>query len=197
MTPADDPEQYGDFWVWTALDPESKLIPAHMVGKRNGATADAFIADLAPRMANRVQLSSDGLRLYVPAIRRHFGNNVDYAQIVKSYEAEPIGPGRYSPPRVTTVDKTRVVGIPDLARASTSLVERSNLSIRTSNRRFTRLTLAFSKKLEHLRASVSLYHAWYNFCRRHRTIRTTPAVAAGLVNHEWSVAELVSLANSN
>ena len=197
MTPVDDPEQVGDFWVWTALDPETKLIPSHMVGKRNRQTADAFIADLAPRMANRVQISSDGLRLYVPAIRRYFGSNVDYAQIVKSYQTEPLGPGRYSPPKVTTVKKASVIGKPDLTRASTSLVERSNLSLRTSNRRFTRLTLAFSKKPEHLRASVALYHAWYNFCRRHLTIRTTPAVAAGLVNREWSISELVALANSN
>ena len=189
----DDPTQVGDFWVWTAFDPDTKLIPAHHVGKRDRAAADAFVSDLSERMANRIQISSDGFGLYVRAISEHFGNNVDYARIVKSYEAEPIGPGRYSPPKVSEVEKTAVIGSPDMNKVSTSGVERSNLTLRMSSRRFTRLTNAFSKRPANLRAAVALHHAHYNLARRHGSLGTTPAMAAGVVDREWTIADLVEL----
>jgi IS1 family transposase len=177
---ADDPFQVGDFWVWVALDSDTKLIPTYAVGKRDLPTAMAFVADLADRLASRVQISSDGLRAYVWAIERAFGSNVDYAQIVKSYEVEPVGPGRYSPPKVTSAERTVVMGDPDPALISTSYVERQNLALRTNVRRFTRLTNGFSKRVESHRAAIALYAAHHNFIRRHGTIKTTPAVASGV-----------------
>jgi hypothetical protein len=164
------------------------------VGKRDAETARTFIDDLASRMTNRIQLSSDGLRLYVEAVEASFGGNVDYAQIVKTYEAEPLGPGRYSPPKVTAVEKTRIAGAPDWEAICTAYVERQNLTMRMSMRRFTRLTNAFSKKLENLKAAVSLHFAYYNLVRRHRSLGTTPAVAAGVLRRELSLKELVWIA---
>ena len=193
ITTEDDTSQMGDMWVWTAFDPDSKLIPVHYVGKRDAASADRFLADLAPRVPNRVQISSDGLRFYIRAITRNFGPNVDYAQVVKSYEAEPIGAGRYSPPKVSGVEKETIIGTPDHRTVSTSGVERSNLSLRMSSRRFTRLTNAFSKSVVNLRAAVNLYHGWYNLARKHRSIGTTPAMAAGVAQREWTIADLVEL----
>ena len=194
VSPTDDQAEVGDFWVWTAFDPDTKLIPSHLVGKRDYASAQTFVADLASRMANRIQISSDGLPLYVRAIAESFGPNVDYAQIVKSYEAEPIGPGRYSPPKVSQIDKTPVIGTPNLDTVSTSGVERSNLSLRMSSRRFTRLTNAFSKRADNLRSAVALYHGWYNLARTHRSLGTTPAVAAGITDQPWTIADLVEIA---
>lgn len=192
---SDDPMALGDFWTWVALDAETKLVPAFRVGKRDAVTAQAFVTDLASRLTNRVQLSSDGLRLYIEAVEAGFGGNVDYATIVKSYEAEPIGPGRYSPPKVTSVDKTKMVGNPNLVLASTSYVERQNLTLRMASRRFTRLTNAFSKKAENLQAAVALHFCWYDFVRRHKTLGTTPAIAAGIEDRQWTVKDLVALAN--
>lgn len=191
----DDGSEIGDFWTWVSMDSDSKLVPSFMVGKRDAATAHAFIADLASRLANRVQLSSDGLKTYIEAIEASFGRNVDYAQIVKSYEAEPLGPGRYSPPKVTSLNKTPVAGRPDLGMASTAFVERQNLTMRMCMRRLTRLTNGFSKKTENLKAAVALHFAYYNLVRKHRTLHTTPAVATGVVNREWSLSELVWLAS--
>lgn len=187
----DDRSRLGDMWTFVALDPETKLIPAYRVGKRTGIVARAFIADLSERLANRVQLSSDALATYVDAVERAFGADVDYGQEVKFYDAEPIGPGRYSPPKV--VDRQRVViaGDPDQAHISTSLVERQNLTMRMSMRRFTRLTNAFSKKVENLAAAVSLHFAHYNFVRVHRTLRVTPAMEARVSDRLWSIDELV------
>lgn len=193
--PQDDPSQVGDFWAWIALDPDSKLIPTYTVGKRDLPTALSFVSDLSSRLANRVQISSDGLRAYVDAIEASFGADVDYAQIVKSYEAEPIGPGRYSPPRVSAVEKFAIKGNPDMRKVSTSLVERQNLTLRTFNRRFTRLTCAFSKKPENHRKSVALSLAIYNFVRRHSTLRTTPAVAAGVTYRPWTIRDLLDWSN--
>lgn len=190
----DDPKEVGDFWTWVALDAETKLVPTHLVGKRDAVSAQAFMNDLATRLANRVQLSSDGLRLYIEAVEQGFGGEVDYATIVKSYEAEPIGPGRYSPPKVVSTEKSKVVGNPVDALISTSYVERQNLTLRMANRRFTRLTNAFSKKAENLRSAVALHFAWYNFVRKHKTLGTTPAVAAGVWHRPWGLNELVELA---
>lgn len=155
-------DEVGDFWTWVALDADTKLVPSFLVGKRDAVSANRFMTDLSSRLANRVQLTSDGLRLYIEAVEQGFGGNVDYAQIVKSYEAEPIGPGRYSPPKVVSTEKSKIVGSPAQALISTSYVERQNLTIRMHMRRFTRLTNAFSKKADNLRSAVALHFAWYN-----------------------------------
>ncbi|MCH8275565.1 MAG: IS1 family transposase [Armatimonadetes bacterium] len=191
LTPKDDRREKGDFWTFIALDADTKLIPAHRVGKRNSATASAFLKDLASRLSSRVQISSDSLPAYIEAIWWAFDGDVDYAQVVKSYESEIIGPGRYSPPIVTSVAKSPILGSPNMDETSTSYVERVNLSLRTSLRRFTRLSLGFSRKVENLRAAVNLYVAYYNFVRVHRTLQTTPAVAAGVTGHLWSLEELL------
>ena len=187
----DNRSRLGDMWTFVALHPETKLVPAYRVGKRTRPDAVAFMADLSERLANRVQLSSDALNTYVDAVERALGADLDYGQAVKFYEAEPIGPGRYSPPRVVDQQKTVINGRPDQAHISTSLVERQNLTMRMSMRRFTRLTNAFSKKVENLEAAVSLDFAHYNFVRLHKTLRTTPAMAAGVTNRLWDLAELV------
>ena len=142
-------------------------------------------------MANRVQLSTDGLASYADAVERAFGADVDYGQEVKFYEAEPISPGRYSPPRVVDIDRTAIAGNPDVSHISTSIIERQNLTMRMSMRRFTRLTNGFSKKVENMKAAVSLHFAHYNFVRTHKTLRMTPAMAAGVEKRLWNLRELV------
>ena len=174
-------------WTFVALDPDTKLIPTYRVGKRTRDNAVAFMGDLSERLANRVQLSSDALSTYVDAVERAFGADVDYGQEVKFYEAEPIGPGRYSPPKVSSRDRLVIAGDPDQAHISTSLVERQNLTMRMSMRRFTRLTNAFSKKVENLHAAVALHFAHYNFVRLHRSLNVTPAMQAGVSNRLWSL----------
>ena len=191
VTPDDDRGRVGDMWTFVALDADTKLVPTYRVGKRNLVTASAFMADLSARLANRVQLSSDALSAYVEATERAFGANVDYGQLVKFYEAEPIGPGRYSPPRVTSAQRSVIAGSPDQEHISTSYIERQNLTMRMSMRRFTRLTNAFSKKVENLCAAVAVHFAHYNFVRIHRTLRVTPAMAAGISDRLWSLEELV------
>jgi IS1 family transposase len=191
MTPLDDPRRVGDQYTFVALDPETKVVPSYRVGKRDLPTATAFITDLSERLANRVQLSSDALAAYVEATERAFGADIDYGQVVKFYEAEPIGRGRYSPPHVVGAERSVIAGNPDPAHISTSLIERQNLTMRMSMRRFTRLTNAFSKKVENLRAAVSLHFAHYNFVRVHRTLRVTPAMEAGVSDRLWSLDELV------
>jgi IS1 family transposase len=193
----DDPYQVGDFYTFVALDADTRLVPSYRIGKRNRATTNAFLRDLSARLAVRPQISADAFKAYVEAIDRTFGRDVDFAQIVKFYEAEPIGPGRYSPPKVVGVEKAAVWGNPDPAHVSTSYVERQNLTMRTSIRRFTRLTLGFSKQVESLRAAVALYFAWYNFVQTHRTLRTTPAMAAGVTNRLWTIGDLVDRQVSN
>jgi IS1 family transposase len=189
LTVDDDPARTGDMWTFVAVDADSKLIPAYRIGKRDLTTARAFLNDLSGRLTNRVQLSSDALSAYVTASDEAFGMQVDYGQIVKSYEAEPMGPGRYSPPRVISAER-RIV---DVAHISTSFVERQNLTMRMNIRRLTRLTNAFSKKLENLQAAVALHFAYYNFGRVHQTLRVSPAMEAGIANHIWSIEEIIAL----
>jgi IS1 family transposase len=186
-----DRTRIGDQWTFVAIDPDTKLVPAYRVGKRTLANATAFMGDLSDRLSNRVQISSDSLRSYVEAVERAFGADVDYGQAVKFYDAEPIGAGRYAPPRVVSQTKVVVAGSPDQKHISTSLVERQNLTMRMSMRRLTRLTNAFSKKLENLEAAVALHFAHYNLVRVHKTLRVTPAMAAGVTNRLWSLEELV------
>jgi IS1 family transposase len=191
MTCEDDPDRVGDQWTFVALDADSKLVPSYLVGKRDLHTATNFMVDLSGRLVNRVQISSDALRAYVEATEVAFGGDVDYGQLVKIYEAEPIGPGRYSPPEVVSAERSVISGHPNERHISTSLVERQNLTMRMSMRRFTRLTNAFSKKIENLKAAVALYFAHYNFVRIHSTLRVTPAMAAGVTDHLWSIRDLM------
>lgn len=191
----DDESRVGDTWTYVAIDADTKLVPAFLTGKRNAQTTNTFISDLASRLRNRVQISSDGLRMYVNAIGQSFPAGVDYAQIVKEYEAEAAGPGRYSPPKVTATEKTPIFGAPIEELVSTSYVERQNLTMRMQIRRFTRLTNAHSKKLENHGAAIALHFAHYNFARIHSTLRVTPAMAAGLSDTVWSMDELLDAAN--
>lgn len=188
----DDPRLVGDFYTFVALDTETKLVAAYLVAKRDAASTDAFVSDLASRLSGRVELASDMLPTYVDAVRRNFGPNVDYGRIVKRYEADPAGPGRYSPARVSSVGREAIIGYP--VQICTSHVERQNLGMRMSIRRFTRLTNAFSKKVENLKAAVSLHFAHYNFVRVHGSLRVTPAMEAGLTHRAWTVRDLLELA---
>lgn len=196
LKPGEDRSRLGDMWTFVALDPDTKLIPAYRVGKRTRPHAVAFMTDLSERLTNRVQLSSDALNTYVDAVERAFGAGVDYGQAVKFYDAEPIGPGRYAPPRVVSQQKVVVAGSPDQRHISTSLVERQNLTMRMSMRRFTRLTNAFSKKVENLQVAVALHFAHYNFVRMHKSLRVTPAMAAGVSERLWTLDELVDRASN-
>lgn len=191
VTANDNRALVGDMWTFVALDPDTKLVPSYRVGKRTGSEAGAFMLDLSERLANRVQLSSDALRAYVDAVENAFGADVDYGQAVKFYDAEPVGPGRDSPARVTYSERVAIAGTPDPDHISTSLIERQNLTMRMSMRRFTRLTNAFSKKVDNLRAAVCLHFAHYNFVRMHKALRMTPAMAAGVSDRLWSLEELV------
>jgi len=175
-----------------AIDAETKLVPTYLVGKRDAECANLFMRDLSARLANRVQLSSDALAAYIDAVERSFGAEVDYGQAVKFYEAEPIGPGRYSPPKVIDMERSVIVGARLQAHISTSYIERQNLTMRMSMRRFTRLTNAFSKKVENLKAAVSLHFAHYNFVRQYKTLKgITPAMAAGVEKTLWDLQTLV------
>ena len=185
---------HGDRWVFVAIDADTKLIPCFRVGDRDAATTRAFVEDLAGRLTNRVQISADGFGPYVNAIEDAFGADVDFGTVLKEYEAEPLGPGRYSPPHVTKVTKTVVTGDPNVALISTSYVERQNLTIRMRTRRFTRLTNAFSKKLENHGAAVALHMAAYNLVTVHQTLRVTPAMAANVTQNVWSMEELLDRA---
>ncbi len=194
VTADDDRRTVGDTWTFVAIDSDTKLVPSFMVGKRDAATTHAFIADVARRLANRVQISTDGLRTYVEAIGYQFGpGGVDYAQLHKTYEAEPSGPGRYSPPKVIEVEKTPIFGAPEEELVSTSYVERQNLTVRMGVRRYTRLTNAFSKSLKHHVAATALHFAHYNFVRQHKTLRTSPAMAAGIAQTLWSTEDLLEV----
>jgi IS1 family transposase len=183
--------ELGDQCAFIALDPITKLVPVFMVGKRDGATTIRFVQELRDRLVNRIQMSTDAFRPYVEAVERAFGADIDYAQLIKAYEAENPGPGRYSPPKVTGVEKIQVAGRPEPSRICTSYVERHNLTIRMQLRRFTRLTNGFSKKLANLKAMLALYFAYYNFCRIHGSLRVTPAMEAGVADRVWDLRELL------
>ncbi len=185
---------FGDVWTWTAIDADTKLIASYLVGDRTAIYARKFIDDLASRLANRVQLTTDGHRPYLTAVEQSFGNDVDYAMLDKIYNAPPTDrTTRYSPADCCGTRKTTIKGNPDMAHVSTSFVERQNLTMRMSMRRFTRLTNAFSKKVENHMHSVAMYMMFYNFCRIHKSLRVTPAMAAGISDHVWSLEEMVGL----
>jgi IS1 family transposase len=188
------PEGAGDTWTWTAIDADSKLIVSYFVGGRDGECAMWFMDDLRSRLANRVQLTSDGHRAYLEAVEGAFGGDVDYAQLVKIYGASPeSAKGRYSPAECTGARKERIEGSPDPAHVSTSYVERQNLTMRMHMRRFTRLTNGFSKKVENHVYAVALHMMYYNFVRIHSKLRMTPAMEAGVSNKLWEVADIVAL----
>ena len=188
----------GDIWTFTSIDAQSKLIINWMVGQRDAGCATEFIADLKKRLANRVQLTSDGHKMYLTAVADNFDwNEIDYAQIVKIYGNDPEGQKRYSPAVCAGCEKTPITGTPDQKHISTSYVERQNLTMRMSMRRFTRLTNAFSKKAQNHIAAMAVYFMFYNFARVHQTLKTTPAVAAGIADHAWSISEIVALLDSN
>jgi IS1 family transposase len=185
---------YGDVWTFIALDADSKLIPSFVVGKRDAYHAKMFMDDLASRLAMRVQISSDALAAYPDAFERSFGTEADYGQIVKTYSVTPLGNTaavRYSPAEVVKVERSVISGSPDVSRITTSHIEKQNHTLRMHCRRLTRLTNAFSKKIENFEAAVSLNFAYYNFVKTHKAIRMTPAMAAGVEKSHWTVAELV------
>lgn len=186
------PEGAGDVWTWTAIDADTKLIVSYFVGDRSGDSAIELMDDLRDRIANRVQITTDGHRAYVEAVEGAFGGDVDYAQLVKLYGPTITAPGRYSPAECTGIKKIRREGNPDIAHVSTSFVERQNLTMRMSMRRFTRLTNGFSKKLENHVHALALYFAFYNFVRIHKTLRMSPAMAAGITDRLWSLDDIVT-----
>jgi len=185
---------YGDVWTFIALDADTKLIPSFIVGKRDMYHARAFMDDLAARMANRIQVSTDALAAYPDAIERGFGNEIDYGVIVKTYAFTNLNKeaaSRYSPVEVVKVERTIITGMPDVSRITTSHVESQNLTLRMHCRRLTRLTNAYSKKFENFQAAVALNFAYYNFCKIHNSLRMTPAMAANVEKSQWTVAELI------
>ncbi len=191
---------YGDVWTWTAIDAETKLIPCWHVGSRSSKDAFAFMKNLSLRLANRVQLTTDGHKAYLNAVDGAFGSEIDYAMLVKLYGPDSTEK-RYSPPACVGTLTDVIQGKPDAAHISTSYIERENLTMRMSMRRFTRLTNGFSKKLENHMYAIALYFMHYNFCHVHKTLSkpyaTTPAMAAGLTDHVWTVGEILALLNSN
>lgn len=189
----DDPDEFGDQWVFVALDAETKLVPSFAIGKRTRGTTDALISDLGQRLANRVQITTDGFRFYIHAIEREFGADVDFAQLVKLYGdyGQHDAAAKYSPSPIMECISKIIQGNPDEEHISTSYIERQNLTMRMAMRRFTRLTNAFSKKLDNLKAAIALHFAYYNFCRVHKTLRVTPAMEAGITDHVWTLRDLL------
>lgn len=196
--PADkrDTFGYGDVWTWVAIDPDTKLVVSWCVGSRGLATARDFMHDLAGRLANRVQLTTDGHRVYLEAVESAFGSEIDYSMLVKIYGADSEPNTRYSPAECIACQKVGITGRPDPKHISTSHVERQNLTMRMGMRRFTRLTNGFSKKVENHALAVALHYMHYNFCRVHQTLRVTPAMEAGIADHVWSMEEIVTLLES-
>ena len=189
------PPEAGDVWTWTAMCADTKLVPSWQVGDRSGATAIDLMDDLRPRLANRVQLTTDGHKSYLEAVEGAFGGDVDYAQLVKLYGSQE-GKGderRYSPATCTGIRKKTIEGGPDPDHVSTSFIERQNLTMRMSMRRFTRLTNAFSKKIENHAHAVALHFMFYNFCRIHSTLKITPAMAAGVTTRLREIGDIVDL----
>ena len=193
VTPEGREKGWGDVWTWVGLDADTKLVPSFRVGARDVEDATAFMADLAGRLRHRVQLTTDGHLPYLRAVREAFEDDIDYAQLIKIYGTDREAERRYSPAVCIGADRRVISGEPEPERISTSHVERQNLTMRMSMRRFTRLTNAFSKKVENLTAAVSLHFMHYNFCRVHKTLGTTPAVAAGISDQVWTLDQLISL----
>jgi len=183
---------WGDVWTWTALDADSKLMVSYLVGQRGPRWAKEFMEDVASRIDSRVQLTTDGLKMYVEAVEGAFGMDVDYAMLIKLYGSDSFDT-KYSPGECIGTQSAVLQGNPDPKHISTSFVERQNLTMRMSMRRFTRLTNAHSKKLENHEAAIALHYMHYNYCRIHSTLRVTPAMEAGLAHHVWSIEELVGL----
>jgi IS1 family transposase len=183
----------GDVWTFTAIDADSKLVISWAVGRRDAGCATDFLEDVAERLADRVQLTSDGHRMYLVAVPEAFGNQIDFATLTKVYGDNPEAQKRYSPAKVLSVEAATVIGRPSAEYISTSYVERQNLNMRMQMRRFTRLTTGFSKKIDNHIATLALFHVHHNFARVHQTLKTTPAIAAGLSTHVWSIQEIVEL----
>ena len=186
----------GDAWLWLATDADTKLVPCWHVGNRSGDAAMEFIDDLASRLISRVQITTDGHRAYLYAIDTAFGDGVDYAHLVKLFGPAPEGQRRYSPPECIGIIKTRVSGDPDMEHVSTSYAERNNLNVRMHTRRMTRLTNAFSKKMANHAHAMALHFLYYNFVRIHKTLKVTPAMAAGVTDRLWEVADMVNVLES-
>lgn len=185
------PTHAGDIWTWTAIDPETKLVISWLAADRSAQSAMMLMFDMQQRLANRVQLTTDGHRAYLDAVEEAFGADVDYAQLVKIYGEAPEPKGRYSPPAILAAERKRIEGNPDPQHISTSMVERQNLNVRMSMRRFTRLTNGFSKRLEKHIHALALYHVFHNFVRIHTSLRTSPAMAAGIADELWSMQDVV------
>ena len=191
-------DSYGDVYTWTAICADTKLCASFLVGRRDVEHGHSFIADLASRLSNRIQLSTDGLKIYVNAVEAAFGSEIDYGMLIKHYANPEETKGatrRYSPSDFVKAEKSRIAGDPDFKEISTSYVERQNLTMRMSMRRFTRLTNGFSKKMQNLECSVALHFMYYNFGRIHKTLRVTPAMEAGLSDHVWTLEEIAALAD--
>jgi IS1 family transposase len=184
---------YGDVWTYVAIDADTKLVPCWLVGLRTARYANEFISDLKRRVINRVQLTTDGHRMYLNAVDDVFGDDIDYAMLVKLYGADPEGDKRYSPSECLGTETHVIKGNPDPRQISTSFVERQNLTMRMAMRRFTRLTNGFSKKIDNLKHAVALHYMYYNFARVHKTLGVTPAMAAGVADHAWTLEEIIGL----
>jgi len=188
---------YGDIWTWTAICADTKLIPCWLVANRSAAAAKIFIEDLSSRLKNRVQLTTDGHKAYLQAVEDAFGGDIDYAMLVKIYgnenDSTDKAARKYSPAECTGTKVEKIYGNPKEKYISTSYAERSNLTIRMSMRRFTRLTNGFSKKVENHEAAIAMFFMYYNFCRIHQTLRVTPAMEVGITDHVWSLEEIVKL----
>ncbi|MEN8263952.1 MAG: IS1 family transposase [Nitrospirota bacterium] len=184
---------YGDVYTFTALCEDSKLVPSWYVSKRTLTAAIYFMDDLAKRMKHRIQITTDGHKAYIEAVEHAFGSEVDFSQLVKIYGNEPEGEKRYSPAKYVSAKKEKIQGNPDMKKTSTSYVERQNLTMRMSMRRFTRLTNAFSKKAENIAHAVSLHFMYYNFCRIHQSLQCSPAMAAGVTGTLWEIEDIIKL----
>jgi hypothetical protein len=184
---------YGDVWTYTALDADSKLMISWLVANKHSDSAAAFLMDVRERVIGRPQLTTDGAAAYQWAVPWAFQGDVDYGILYKNYASDPQAETRYSPAKVVSAEKVAISGNPDPKHISTSYVERSNLTLRMHNRRFTRLTNGFSKKVENLEHSLAIHFMYYNFCRIHRSLRVTPAMAAGVTDHLWEIENLVGL----
>lgn len=185
----------GDVWTWVGIDADTKLVVSWLVGSRDANTACIFMNDIAKRLKNRIQLTTDGHKAYLEAVGNAFGSNIDYAQLIKMYGDEKQNEKRYSPAQCTGIKTKKISGNPDMDNVSTSYIERQNLTMRMHMRRFTRLTNAFSKKIENHCLAIALHFVYYNFGKVHKTLRITPAMEAGITKNVWSIEDIVRLAD--